>query len=115
QSALPGPSWQAALGYAIAYGKSIWEALVLGLLLGSAVQVLLPQRWITRFLGDTHASGVAAGGMLAVPSMMCTCCSAPVVKGLRDSQAGAGSSVAYWLGNTMLNPATLIFMGFVLG
>lgn len=26
-----------------------------------------------------------------------------------------GAAMAYWLGNTMLNPATLIFMGFVLG
>ncbi|MDB5786547.1 MAG: hypothetical protein JWQ50_6462, partial [Caballeronia mineralivorans] len=34
----PAPSWQAALDYAIAYGKAIWQAMVLGLLLGSAVQ-----------------------------------------------------------------------------
>ncbi len=26
-----------------------------------------------------------------------------------------GASLAYWLGNTMLNPAVLVFMGFVLG
>src|SRR5690606_37832218 len=26
-----------------------------------------------------------------------------------------GGTAAYWLGNTMLNPATLVFMGFVLG
>jgi uncharacterized membrane protein YraQ (UPF0718 family) len=111
----PAPSLQAALGYALAYGKSIWQALVLGLLLGSAVQALLPRQWIVRWLGDSSLSGIMVAGMLAVPSMMCTCCSAPVVKGLRQSHAGAGSAVTYWLGNTMLNPATLIFIGFVLG
>lgn len=35
--------------------------------------------------------------------------------GLRKSQASVGASLAYWFGNTMLNPATLVFMGFVLG
>lgn len=111
----PAPSLQAALDYALTYGKSIWQALILGLLLGSAVQVLIPRRWIQRWLGDAGMGSIVAAGMLAVPSMMCTCCSAPVIRGLRQCNAGAGSAVAYWLGNTMLNPATLIFMGFVLG
>jgi hypothetical protein len=47
--------------------------------------------------------------------MMCTCCAAPVVVGLRRQQASAGGAIAFWLGNSVLNPATLVFMGFVLG
>jgi len=47
--------------------------------------------------------------------MMCTCCAAPVVVGLRRQQATAGAAIAFWLGNSVLNPATLVFMGFVLG
>jgi len=47
--------------------------------------------------------------------MMCTCCAAPVVVGLRRQAASAGGAIAFWLGNSVLNPATLIFMGFVLG
>ncbi len=109
------PSWQAAWGYALSYGASIWQALVLGLLLGSAVQVLIPRAWVSRLLGDAGYGGVVRGGILAIPSMMCTCCSAPVIRGLRQANAGPGGAVAYWLGNTMLNPATLVFMGFVLG
>lgn len=35
--------------------------------------------------------------------------------GLRKSQASVGATLAYWLGNPILNPATMIFMGFVLG
>src|SRR3546814_3833379 len=34
----PAASLDAALHYALAYGKAIWQAMVLGLLLGSAVQ-----------------------------------------------------------------------------
>jgi uncharacterized protein len=111
----PAPSWQAALDYALVYGKAIWQALIVGLLLGSAVQSLLPRQWIIRVLGRTGFGSIAAGGMLALPSMMCTCCAAPVVVGLRKSRASVGAAIAYWLGNSVLNPATLIFMGFVLG
>ena len=112
-AAPPAPSLRAALDYAIAYGLAIWKAMVLGLLLGSAVQALIPRRWVQRLLGGAGAGSVVAGSLLAVPSM--TCCSAPVVNGLRRRSAGCGSAVAYWLGNPMLNPATLIFMGFVIG
>ncbi|WP_233863445.1 permease [Paraburkholderia adhaesiva] len=111
----PTPSLSAALDFAWAYGKAIWQAMVLGLLLGSAVQVLLPVQWVARVLGRHGFGSVAAGGLLAVPGMMCTCCAAPVVAGLRSRNASAGGAIAFWLGNSVLNPATLVFMGFVLG
>jgi uncharacterized membrane protein YraQ (UPF0718 family) len=111
----PAPSLSAALDYAWAYGKAIWQAMVLGLLLGSAIQALLPVNWVAKALGKTGFGSVAAGGMLALPGMMCTCCAAPVVVGLRQRQASAGGAIAFWLGNSVLNPATLVFIGFVLG
>jgi uncharacterized membrane protein YraQ (UPF0718 family) len=115
-AAAPQPaSWQAALDYASAYGRAIWQAMVLGLLLGSAVQTLVPAHWVARLLGRAGLRSVAAGGLLALPGMMCTCCAAPVVVGLRERQASQGAAVAFWLGNSVLNPATLVFMGFVLG
>ncbi|WP_368646742.1 permease [Castellaniella ginsengisoli] len=115
QDAPPAPSLRAALDYAQAYGLAIWKALLLGLLLGSAIQTLLPPRWIERWLGRANGSSIMAGGLLSIPSMMCTCCAAPVITGLRRCRAAPGGTAAYWLGNTMLNPATLVFMGFVLG
>ncbi|OLN27816.1 permease [Desulfosporosinus metallidurans] len=110
----PLPSWQAALSYTTAYFNAVWKAVILGLLLGSLVQVLLPQEWIKRALGSTSFGSTLLGGVAAIPSMMCTCCAAPVTVGLRKSSASVGSSLAYWLGNPILNPATIIFMGFVL-
>jgi uncharacterized protein len=113
---MPAPSWEAAWGYAIAYGNAIWQAMVLGLLIGSAVQAaVVPQRWIERFFGRQGFSSVAAGGVAAVPGMMCTCCAAPVVVGMRQARSSVGSAVAFWLANPLLNPATLVFTGFVLG
>src|ERR1700753_1233952 len=110
----PAPSFDAALGYALAYGKAIWQAMVLGLLLGSAVQALIPADWVSRLLGKHKFSSALVGGLLALPGMMCTCCAAPVVVGLRRRQAAPGAAIAFWLGNTVLNTATLAFMGFVL-
>ena len=111
----PAPSWQAAVDYTLAYGKAIWQAMVLGLLLGSALQEFAPRAWIARALGAASFRSVALGGLLAIPGMMCTCCAAPVVIGLRRANATAAAATAFWLGNTVLNPAALVFMGFVLG
>jgi uncharacterized membrane protein YraQ (UPF0718 family) len=111
----PPASWKAALDYSLAYGKAIWQAMLLGLLLGSAVQEFAPRAWLTRLLGRSDIRSVTVGVLMAIPGMMCTCCAAPVVIGLRRRKASAAASAAFWLGNTVLNPATLVFMGFVLG
>lgn len=111
----PPASWNAALSYALAYGKAIWQAMVLGLLLGSAVQALIPARWVLRALGKGGFGSVMTGAVMSLPGMMCTCCAAPVVAGLRACRAAPGAAISFWLGNSLLNPATLVFIGFVLG
>ena len=111
----PSPSLKAAIDYSLDYGKAIWQAMILGLLLGTAFQEFAPMGWIARSLGQSSWRSVATGGLLAIPGMMCTCCAAPVVIGLRRRKASVAAATAFWLGNTVLNPATLVFMGFVLG
>ena len=114
-SAAPPASLSAALDYAMAYGKSIWKAMLLGLILGSGIKVLLPSHWVSAMLGRLGFRSVMLGGLFALPCMMCTCCAAPVAAGMRQSRASVGSVVSWWLANPLLNPATLVFMGFVLG
>ncbi len=114
-NAPPAFSFAAAWDYALAYGADIWTAIVLGLLLGSAVQTLVPRDWLLKVLGTSGAKSSTVAALAAVPSMMCTCCSAPVVVGLHRAKAAPGAVMAYWLGNPVLNPATIVFMGFVLG
>ncbi|WP_223068509.1 permease [Paenibacillus caui] len=110
----PAPSWSAAVDYAAAYFKSVWKAAVLGILLGSLVQVLLPGQWLLKVLGKATFKSTAIGGIASLPAMMCTCCAAPIAVGLRKKDVSVGSSLAFWLGNPTINPATLIFMTFVL-
>lgn len=107
--------WQAAWHYALVYFTAVWKAAVLGVLLGSLVQVLIPRDWLLRTLGHPRFSGTLLGAAIALPGMMCTCCAAPVAAGLRRQSVSSGAAMAFWLSNPVLNPATLIFMGFVLG
>lgn len=114
-TAVGGVSLQSGFTFTIAYFLSVWKALAVALVVGSLVQVLLPVRWIRRYLGGTKLRNTLIGTLLGVPTMMCTCCSAPVTVGLAKSKASINSILAFFLANPLLNPATLIFMGLVLG
>ncbi|MDA8194536.1 MAG: permease [Thermaerobacter sp.] len=111
----PPASLQAAWSYAVAYFKDIWIALVVGLVMGAGVQTLLPETWLVNVLGRAGLKSAGLAAVAAVPSMMCTCCSAPIAVSLKKKEASTGAVFAYWLGNPLLNPATIVFMGFVLG
>lgn len=106
---------QAAWLYSLAYFRAVWQAVALALILGASVQVLLPRAWLVRLLGGTGARTALVAGAASMFGMMCTCCTAPIVVGLRKQRAGMGSALAFFLGNPVLNPAVVIFMGFVLG
>jgi uncharacterized protein len=111
----PAPSLAAALDYFRAYFKAIWQAMVLGLLVAATIEAFLPRDWIARTLGRASLRSSLLGGVLALPGMMCSCCTAPVAIGFRKSGASAGSAAAFFLGNPTLNPAVLVFLVFTLG
>ncbi|HFK8284519.1 TPA: permease [Escherichia coli] len=100
--------WQAALDYAMIYFLAVWKAAVLGVLLGSLIQVLIPRDWLLRTLGQSRFRGTLLGTLFSLPGMMCTCCAAPVAAGMRRQQVSMGGALAFWMGNPLLNPATLV-------
>ncbi|MFC3885105.1 permease [Bacillus songklensis] len=108
------PSWSSAWEYASAYFNAVWKAAILGVVLGSLLQVLLPSGWLLKVLGKTSFGSTAAAGLASIPGMMCTCCAAPIAVGLRKKNVSVGAALAFWLGNPVINPATLVFMTFVL-
>ena len=110
-----GAPLAAALSYAKVYFLAIWKAAVLAMILGSLIQVLIPQDWLLRMFGRAGFASTLRGGLFALPGMMCTCCAAPVAAGMRRQQVSVGAALAFWIANPVLNPATLVFMGFVLG
>ncbi|AGL16825.1 permease [Actinoplanes sp. N902-109] len=105
------PSWGAATSFTRAYGEAVWRALLAALLISAALQTLVPRSWLLRVLNRRGVLRSAlAGGLAGTPSMMCTCCTAPVAVGLRRSGVSTAAVVAYWLGNPLLNPAVLVFL-----
>jgi len=114
-AAPPGFSLTAGVDFARTYFLSIWPALLAGLCIGAAVTVLVPRAWLLRALATDGRASTLRGGLLSIPTMMCTCCTAPVAVGLRKRGASVGASMAFRLGNPALNPAVLAFSFFVLG
>ena len=105
----------AALSYAQVYFLAIWKAAVLAVILGSLLQVLIPRDWLLRLFGRAGLASTLRGGLFALPGMMCSCCAAPVAAGMRRQQVSVGAALSNKIANPVLNPATLVFMGFVLG
>jgi len=112
---MPRPSLASGVGYALTYFKAVWQAMLLGLLMATTIETFIPRDWLMRLLGSRGLRASALGALLALPCMMCTCCVAPVVRGLRRRGASVGSATAFFLGNPTLNPAVIVFMLFVLG
>lgn len=108
------PTWHAATTFFHAYVSSIWPALVVALLISASIQALLPSSWLPSALNRRRSiSSGLAGGIAGTPSMMCTCCAAPVAVTLRRNGVTAPAAIAYWLANPLLNPAVLVFLFFV--
>ncbi|MBA8826408.1 hypothetical protein FHX42_003784 [Saccharopolyspora lacisalsi] len=112
----PAPSWHAAWSFTATYFRSVWPALVAALLIAAAIEALVPRGWLARQFarGPRRLGGSAAGGLVSLPSMMCTCCTAPITSTLRRRGAPPASALAYWIGNPTLNPAVLVFLAVAL-
>jgi uncharacterized membrane protein YraQ (UPF0718 family) len=69
-AAPPGAGLQAAWQFSLSYFSAVWEAVVLALLLGAAVQVFVPRRWILRLLGGNGYKSAAIAGAVSLGGMM---------------------------------------------
>jgi len=108
------PSWSAATSFTSTYLQAIWKALVAALLISAAVQAFVPRSWLLRLLNRPgRLRAAAVGGLVSTPSMMCTCCTAPVAATLRRDGVSPAAALAYWLGNPLLNPAVIVFLALV--
>lgn len=109
------PSLSGAWTFTTTYFTAIWKALVVALLVAAGVDALIPRAWLLRALDRPgRLPQAVTGGLASLPSMMCTCCTAPVAVGLRRRGAPVTATAAYWLGNPVLNPAVLVFLALVL-
>lgn len=90
------PSWHGAWTFTVTYGLAIWPALLAALLIGAGVEVLLPRAAVvTAFQRRDGRRASLAGGLLALPSLMCTCCTAPIAVSLRRSKVPVSGALSY--------------------
>lgn len=109
-----GHSAAGAWRFTTAYFQSVWRAAGVALLVAAALDALVPRAWLLKVMDRRSTFGQAVvGGTVALPSLMCTCCTAPVAVSLRRRGAPTAASLAYWLGNPVLNPAVLVFLFLV--
>ena len=108
-------TWSAAWAYFVKYFKAVYQAAILGIVIGGAVEALLPTAWISRYFSGTGFRPTLLAGVSSLPGMMCSCCATPVVVGLRKRNVSAGASLAFWMGNPALNPVTITLMAIILG
>jgi len=108
------PSLSGAWRFTHAYILAIWQALAVALVAAAALQAFVPRDLVVRLLAGHRRTSTLAAGLIALPSMMCTCCTAPLTVSMRRSGVPAGPALAYWIGNPMLNPAVLAFTALVL-
>lgn len=107
------PDLSRGWSFTVTYFEAVWVALLAALVISAAVEALVPGRWLQRLLRRGGHAGAVRGGLVAMPSMMCTCCAAPITKTLRRQGASTSAAVAYWLGNPAINPAVLAFLVIV--
>lgn len=109
------PTWQGAIDFTVAYTKAVWKAVLVAVVAAAALESLVPRQLLLRALSRKSSWGQGlSGALLALPTMMCSCCTAPMAIGLRRCGAPAGAIMAYWLANPLLNPAVLLFLGLTM-
>lgn len=113
-SAKSAPDWHSAWSFTVAYGEDIWVALVAAIVIAAAMEALIPRRRVAALLTRRSTlGGTLVAGLVAVPAMMCTCCSAPLTVTLKRNGVPTASALGFWLGNPVLNPAVLAFLALV--
>ena len=108
------PTLERAWTFTWTYAQAVWKALLVALVISACVDVLVPRRWLLKVLGGrAPLAGSMVGGLAALPGMMCTCCTAPLAITMRRAGVPVSAALAFWLGNPVLNPAVLVFLGLL--
>ncbi len=105
---LVGGSGASVLTRTLNYFLVIWPALLFGILISAAVITFVSPRWLARALGKGSLRGQMIAGAAGASLMLCSCCVAPIFKGVYERSARLGPSLGLMLAAPALNPAALI-------
>jgi uncharacterized membrane protein YraQ (UPF0718 family) len=105
---LVGDSGASVLTQTLNYFLVIWPALLFGILISGTVTTFVSPRWLVRALGKGSLRAQIIAGAAGAPLMLCSCCVAPIFKGVYERTARLGPSLGLMLAAPALNPAALI-------
>ena len=105
---LVGASEASVLTRTLNYFLVIWPALFFGILISGAVTTFVSPRWLVRALGKGSLRAQIIAAATGAPLMLCSCCVAPIFKGVYERSARLGPSLGLMLAAPALNPAALI-------
>lgn len=102
---------EGAWAFTLAYFSAVWKALLVAVLVAAVIDSMVPRDWMMRLMNRASSLRQSSmGALLSLPTMMCSCCAAPVASGLRRRGVSAQAALAYWVGNPLLNPVVLVFV-----
>jgi len=67
--------------------------LLLGLLLAGVIRLLIPDKWITKYLGEN--SSVVTAAVIGTPMPLCSCSVIPTAMGIRRAGASKASTASF--------------------
>ena len=67
--------------------------LLLGLLLAGVIRLLIPDKWITKYLGKN--SSVVTAALIGTPMPLCSCSVIPIAMGIRRAGASKASTASF--------------------
>lgn len=82
--------------------------LILGVLLSSAIQVLVPRKWITRFFPERTIPAMLTGILSGFFLPVCDCASIPVFKSLLNKGIPLPAAVCFMTASPVINPVVIL-------
>jgi uncharacterized membrane protein YraQ (UPF0718 family) len=89
------------------YGKTIWIALLFGILIAAAVRAFVSPSWFWAALGTRRTRQHIMGAVAGSPLMLCSCCVAPIFTSVYRRSSRLGPSLAFMLASPGLNVAAI--------
>ncbi|MEM9558413.1 MAG: SO_0444 family Cu/Zn efflux transporter [Acidobacteriota bacterium] len=89
--------------------------LLLGLALAGVVHVLMPARWIERWLGRPGLGGAARAGLVGIPLPVCSCGVVPLAIEMRRKGASEPASLAFLVTTPESGVDSILFTGALMG
>jgi len=102
-----GAEFVATATQTLRYVKIVWPALLLGVLIGAAVNVTITPRSLAALFGHGEIKPQLAAAAAGAPLMLCSCCVSPIFPTVYRQSRRLRPSLAFMLAAPSLNPATL--------